>query len=604
MPGGAVANRATFGRAGIPSADLRRDLLATLELGTALEGSRSTTTPLDKLLGPLAGLLIAKWASYDESEREAIAAFNEEAFTQELPEALRLSTWSDPTGSHAGEVAEALGTMAARNGAGSAAVRCAVHVAPLVTHTAERSRPTYEWLYACVRRIDMGTPDGRTLAARLFDDVLHTVMARQGSLVGEFATPNQVATLMLELADPQPGDRVYDPCFGFGEVLVGAARRLQEAARTAPPRVWAGIRQAGIFGIEINRISYAVGLCRILLAGIDRPGLELSDALERPLPRSRSGDGFDCIMAVPPWGMRTSHVPAGQFPFPNRNLESLFLQHVMANLRPGGRAVVALPEGPLFRHGSDQQMRKALLSDYSVDAVASLPVGTFAPWTGIPVNLVVFRRDEPRPAVRFISIPPDTWKTAPEVHDSHIRTRSSELFRCVADLSRRRPRRTGGCTPVPCRDMGCPDPQARRSRLRAGCPEIGKRCAGCRDRSARRRGPIAEDPAAGASRGSPYRAVVSNSTHDRASRRSGCGCRPDSGRGREGHRRCKGFRGRCHAGCLDRGSPEAFSVPHRRRHGQAGRESDPSSSGYRRHDIGYRRKGRLLSGPGRWFRSG
>ena len=52
-----------------------------------------------------------------------------------------------------------------------------------------------------------------------------------------------------------------------------------------------------------------------------------------------------------------------------------------------------------------------------MDAVVSLPAGAFAPWTGIPVNLVVFRRDEPRSAVRFISIPPDAWKSAPEGRD-------------------------------------------------------------------------------------------------------------------------------------------------------------------------------------------
>ena len=375
---------------------------------------RDASASLDRTLGPLAGLLIAKWASHDESEREAIAAFNEEAFTPELPEALRLSAWSDPTTSHAGEVAEALRGMTAPNGAGSVAARHAARVAPLVAHTAERSRPTFERLYTCVRQIDFGTPDGRTLAARVFDDVLRAVMARQGNLTGEFATPYQVATLMLELADPRPGDRVYDPCFGFGELLVGAARRLREAARTAAPRVWADIREAGIFGIEINPIAYAVGLCRILLAGIDRPGLEPSDALERPLPRSRSGDGFDCIMAVPPWGMRVSRAPAVQFPFPSRHSESLFLQHVMANLRPGGRAVVALPEGPLYRHGSDRQTRKALLSDYSMDAVVSLPAGAFVPWTGIPVNLVVFRRDEPRSAVRFANISANAWESVLE----------------------------------------------------------------------------------------------------------------------------------------------------------------------------------------------
>ena len=420
MPSVSSASHETSGRAGATSAELRREFLKVFESGTVLDGPRHTTASLEQVLAPLAGLLIAKWAGYDESEREAIAAFNEEAFAPDLPEALRLSAWSDPATSHAGEVAEALRGMTARKCAGNAAARYAIRVAPLVTHTAERSRPTFERLYECVRQIDFGTPDGRTLAARMFDDVLRTVLARQGKLIGEFTTPDYVAALMLELVNPEPGDKVYDPCFGFGELLVGAARRLRVAARTASPRVWAGIRQAGIFGIEINRLSYAVGLCRILLAGIDRPGLELSDALERPLPHSRAGDGFDCIMAVPPWGMRASRTPAAQFPFPNRNSETLFLQHVMANMRHGGRAVVALPDGPLYRHGSDRRMRKALLSEYSVDAVVSLPAGDLAPWTGIPVNLVVFRRDEPRSAVRFISIPPDTWNTAPEVRDNDI----------------------------------------------------------------------------------------------------------------------------------------------------------------------------------------
>ena len=420
MQGDVLARYEASGGVGAVAIRLRRELMAALELATPLDIPRCTITPLDQVLGPLAGLLITKWAGHDESEREAIAAFNEEAFTPELPEALSLSAWSDPTTSHAGEVAGALRDMTARNCGGSAAARYAVRVAPLVMHAAEESRSSFEHLYTCVRQIDFGTPDGRTLAARLFDDVLRTVMARQGNLVGEFATPSQVATLMLELADPQPGDRVYDPCFGFGELLVGAARRLREAARAAPPRVWAGIRQAGIFGIEINRLSHAVGLCRVLLAGIDRPGLELGNTLERPLPRNRSRGGFDCILAVPPWGMRVSRTTAVQFPFPSRNSESLFLQHVMANLRPGGRAVVALPEGPLYRLGPDRRMRQALLSDYSVDAVVSLPAGAFAPWTGIAVNLLVFRRAAPRSTIRFASISANAWESALEASDDGI----------------------------------------------------------------------------------------------------------------------------------------------------------------------------------------
>ena len=92
--------------------------------------------------------------------------------------------------------------------------------------------------------------------------------------------------------------------------------------------------------------------------------------------------------------------------------ETLFLQHVMANLRPGGRAVVALPEVSLFRLGSDREVRKALASEYSIDGVVSLPAGAFAPWTGIAASLVVFRRTARRSTVRFVSISPTAWQAA------------------------------------------------------------------------------------------------------------------------------------------------------------------------------------------------
>ena len=407
MPNGSSAPHEASDRASVASAVLRSDLRAILDTNRS-HGESADVSP-DLVLGLLAGLLIAKWAAHDESEREALAAFDERAFTPELSEALRLPAWDAPSPNHADAVAEALRGMTTGNGAESAAARYVTHIAPLVTRAAESSPEMYERILDWVRRLDLGTPGGRTLAAHLFDDVLRMMLNERGKRIGEFVTPEPVAALMLSLANPKSGDRIYDPCFGLGELLVGAARRLSEAAWFASPQHRADVQAAEIFGVEINRVAHAVGLCRALLAGVDRPGFDLGDALERPLPRSRSADGFDCILAAPPWGGRTKHPSAGRFPFPSRNTESLFLQHVMANLRPGGRAVVVLPESALFRTG-DRRLRKALLSDYSVDAVVSLPDGAFAPWTGVAASLVVFRRDEPRSTVRFVKISPKAWE--------------------------------------------------------------------------------------------------------------------------------------------------------------------------------------------------
>ena len=407
MPNGTSAPHETSGRADAVSARFRYELREMLDTDRS-RGGAADVSP-DLVLGLLAGLLIAKWAACDESERKALAAFDEQAFTLELPEALGLPAWEELASNHAGAVVEALGGMTTSNGAEGAAACYVTRIAPLVIRAAENSPEMYGRLLGRVRRLDLKTPDGRMLAAHLFDDVLRMMLDERGKRIGEFVTPEPVAALMLSLANPKSGDRIYDPCFGIGELLVGAVRRLNEAAWFASPHHRADVQVAEVFGVEINRVAYAVGLCRALLAGIERPGFALGDTLERPLPRRRSVDGFDCILAAPPWGGRSKHPSADRFPFPSRNTESLFLQHVMANLRPGGRAVVVLPENALYRTG-DRRLRKALLSEYSVDAVVSLPVGAFAPWTGVAASLVVFRRAEPRPTVRFVSISPKAWE--------------------------------------------------------------------------------------------------------------------------------------------------------------------------------------------------
>ena len=58
----------------------------------------------------------------------------------------------------------------------------------------------------------------------------------------------------------------------------------------------------------------------------------------------------------------------GTFRFRSRNVKSLFLQHVAESLRPGGRAVIAVPEGILSRRGPETELRQWLLRQFRVDS--------------------------------------------------------------------------------------------------------------------------------------------------------------------------------------------------------------------------------------------
>ena len=425
-------------------------------IGQMLEHRDRLSPPLtESVVGPLAGLLVTKWAGYDEAEREAVAAFEGRTFSPELPEALRRPAWERSIEGHADTVVEALRNITERHATVSPFIRCLVDVAPLVLSAAEQHASFVAALLEWVHQVEMDTPAGRRVAGGVVEETLHEAVGRDGQESGVFTTPAAVADLMLELANPVPGEKVYDPCFGFGGLLVRIARRIQAAARTDSVAGWGDIQRTGVFGVEVNRVSYAIGLCRTLLAGIERPGLAFGDALDRALPDSRSSDGFDCILAAPPWGRKTSHayprqssspsdvaagptgrgISHGQFVFPSRDTENLFLQHAMANLHPGGRAVVALRDSTLYLPGADRQVRKALLSNYCVDAVVSLPAGAFAPYTNLPASLLLFRCHEPRPTARFVEISPQAWDNASA--DGNGDRGRGDLPRCLAALIRR-----------------------------------------------------------------------------------------------------------------------------------------------------------------------
>ena len=261
---------------------------------------------------------------------------------------------------------------------------------------------------------------------------------------GAYVTPQRVVDLMLELTMPAPGESVYDPCFGVGGLLVGAAYR-QTAGAIDGSNTSSDSHKARIFGVERDLLPYSVGLCRLTLADVDHSGLVFDDALNprAPLPRAGAEAGFDCVLAAPPWGRSAESNDA--FPLPGESTESQFVRHVMDNLAPAGRAVVALPEGPLFRD-EDRPLREALLSGYRVDGVVSLPAGALEPCTSLPMNLLVFSRAARHETVRFARFSREAWDTLSSNGDDGVRqdeprrlpgeraARSTELMRALSAL--------------------------------------------------------------------------------------------------------------------------------------------------------------------------
>lgn len=364
-----------------------------------------------------AAFLLLRWADLQDAEQEAMAAFEDRTYQPLLPEPLQWRHWVHLE--HPRAIADRLQELAQYVDGlrGDAAHPLVAYLHALAEPLRRVLKVNFVYVHDFVRWVadlPFETPSERRALLEVFDQVI----AETGDPYdGQYATPVNIARLVAALASPQPGERVYDPCFGSGNFLVAA---WQQAERSRH-----GLHRPGalleVAGIEINASAFLVGLTRMLLAGIEAPRLELGNSLERESLSSPSRQGFDVVLANPPIGAKTSreHWRYQHFPIATNDSTGLFVQHTLSQLKPHGRAVIAVPEGFLFRGGAERELRRYLLEQGQVEAVIGLPAGAFAPYTSVKGSLLVLTKQGGTSRVRMVDAAPmfeqRSGRTAPVI---------------------------------------------------------------------------------------------------------------------------------------------------------------------------------------------
>ncbi|HUK70874.1 MAG TPA: N-6 DNA methylase [Streptosporangiaceae bacterium] len=210
------------------------------------------------------------------------------------------------------------------------------------------------------------------------EETLALLIERYAEAAGVSVTPAPVARLMAALADPGEGV-VLDPASGTGEILAavldrGAARACAQELDVAMARL-AEIRlRSGRW-----RAKADVRDGDSLRADAYR-GLEADAVLCHPPFASRDWPQEE-LAADPRWDYG---IP------PKAEPELAWVQHALAHLRPGGRAVLLLPPAVASRP-SGRRIRTELLRRGALRAVASLPAGAARP-SHIPLQVWVLER--------------------------------------------------------------------------------------------------------------------------------------------------------------------------------------------------------------------
>lgn len=200
-----------------------------------------------------------------------------------------------------------------------------------------------------------------------------------GHTAAEFYTNRTVVKLMTMIANPQPGESVYDPTCGSGGLLLNCALHLKEEGKE--------YRTLKLYGQEINLLTSAIARMNMFLHGIEEFSVVRGDTLAQPAFIEHDVlKTFNVILANPPYSIKSWDRKSFENDPYGRNLwgtppqgcaDYAFQQHIQKSLDPkNGRSVTLWPHGILFRD-AEQDMRRKMIEQDQVECVIGLGPNLF-----------------------------------------------------------------------------------------------------------------------------------------------------------------------------------------------------------------------------------
>ena len=226
-----------------------------------------------------------------------------------------------------------------------------------------------------------------------------------GKKGGEFYTPGEVVRLLVQLVKPHAGQEIYDPTVGSGGFLIQSHQYVEEQGEDP--------NDLALYGQDSNGTVWSICIMNMILHNITRFTIENADTLEDPQIKDHGQiRKFDRVLANPPFSQNYSRAnvkfPA-RFrewcPETGKKADLMFVQHMLASLKPDGHMATIMPHGVLFRGGKEKLIREIFIKDDVIEAIISLPPGLFY-GTGIPACVLVMNKNKPdalRGKVLFIN---------------------------------------------------------------------------------------------------------------------------------------------------------------------------------------------------------
>jgi type I restriction enzyme M protein len=230
-------------------------------------------------------------------------------------------------------------------------------------------------------------------------------MGNAGRNGGEYYTPRPLIRAMIQVTNPQIGERIYDGACGSAGFLCEAFDYMKGFSGLTTSD-FKTLQTRTFYGKEKKSLAYVIAIMNMILHGIEAPNIQHVNTLAENLADIQDKDRMDIILANPPFGGKERKEVQQNFPIRTGETAFLFLQHFIKMLKAGGRGAVVIKN--TFLSNTDNasvSLRKLLLEYCNLHTVLDCPGGTFQ-GAGVKTVVLFFEKGAPTRKVWYYQLAP------------------------------------------------------------------------------------------------------------------------------------------------------------------------------------------------------
>ncbi len=270
-------------------------------------------------------------------------------------------------------------------------------------------------LLSNIVRIFKDIPENCTvdIFGEIYEYFLGNFALAEGKDGGTFYTPATVVRYMVEVLNPQPGDKKFlDPACGSGGMFVQAARYMHKHNATESEQM-----KFRCYGVEKEPDTVKLGKMNLLLNNVRGEITEANSFYSDPY---NAVGGFDYVMANPPFNVdevsverviddarfNTYGVPRNKTKASSKSSDSkkdkketvpnanyLWIGYFASALNENGKAALVMANSASDASGSEYEIRKKMIEEGIISQMVTLPSNMFSSVT-LPATLWFFDKQK------------------------------------------------------------------------------------------------------------------------------------------------------------------------------------------------------------------